>query len=63
MQSSNEINYGVYRHDQEAEPGYSKTMYNVNLQPEFYDTLSSLPHHLTNGNDTMLSLFGAQVSA
>jgi hypothetical protein len=54
------IKYGVFREDKEAEPGFTREIYNAEVDPKYYDNLAGLP--LFEGKDfDIISLLRRQV--
>jgi len=37
--------YGKFREDKEAEPGFSREIVHADVAPEFYDNLDGLPNY------------------
>jgi len=52
--------YAKFRNDVPAEPGYSRELINVNLDPKYYDDLEGQPPH-TPGCFTFLDYFETHV--
>lgn len=41
-----DIIYAKWRDDLHAEPGYTKELVNIELDPKYYDNLDTIPNHI-----------------
>ncbi len=54
------ITYAKWREDKPAEPGYSRELVSVDLEPKYYDSLNTIPSYVPECL-TFLDYFERQV--